>query len=103
MMNPTNEGSTKRLFPIWVELLYSSVFQLQLCLAFTNLGLSNSGTSWLPIINATNLIDGIDGLAASIGIFSSVIFGVKFLIISNPDYAIFSFAIIGEFIGFSLV
>lgn len=54
----------------------------------------------VSIINATNLVDGIDGLAASIGIFSSVIFGIKFLITSNDDYAILCCAIIGSLLAF---
>ena len=54
----------------------------------------------VSIINAINLIDGIDGLAASVGIFSSVIFGAKFLITSHEDYAILSFAMIGSLLSF---
>jgi UDP-GlcNAc:undecaprenyl-phosphate/decaprenyl-phosphate GlcNAc-1-phosphate transferase len=54
----------------------------------------------VSIINATNLVDGIDGLAASIGIFSSIIFGIKFLITSNDDYAILCCAIIGSLLAF---
>ena len=54
----------------------------------------------VSIINATNLVDGIDGLAASIGIFSSIIFGIKFLITSNDDYAILCSAIIGSLLAF---
>lgn len=54
----------------------------------------------VAIINATNLVDGIDGLAASIGIFSSIIFGAKFLVTSNEDYAILCFAIIGSLLAF---
>jgi len=54
----------------------------------------------VSIINATNLVDGIDGLAASIGIFSSIIFGAKFLVTSNEDYAILCFAIIGSLLAF---
>jgi UDP-N-acetylmuramyl pentapeptide phosphotransferase/UDP-N-acetylglucosamine-1-phosphate transferase len=54
----------------------------------------------VAIINATNLVDGIDGLAASIGIFSSVIFGAKFLVTSNNDYAILCFALVGSLLAF---
>jgi len=54
----------------------------------------------VAIINATNLVDGIDGLAASIGIFSSVIFGIKFLITGNDPYSILSAAIIGSLLAF---
>ena len=54
----------------------------------------------VSIINATNLVDGIDGLAASIGIFSSIIFGAKFLVTSNDDYAILCSAITGSLLAF---
>lgn len=54
----------------------------------------------VSIINAVNLVDGIDGLAASIGIFSSIIFGIKFLITGNDAYAILSFAIVGSLLAF---
>ncbi len=54
----------------------------------------------VSIINAINLVDGIDGLAASIGIFSSVIFGSKFLVTSNVDYAILCFALTGSLLAF---
>ena len=54
----------------------------------------------LAIINATNLVDGIDGLAASIGIFSSVIFGSKFLVTNNADYAILCCALVGSLFAF---
>jgi len=54
----------------------------------------------VAIINATNLVDGIDGLAASIGIFSSIIFGAKFLVTGNNDYAILCFSIVGSLIAF---
>jgi len=54
----------------------------------------------VAIINATNLVDGIDGLAASIGIFSSIIFGIKFLITDNEVYSILCSAIIGSLLAF---
>lgn len=54
----------------------------------------------VSIINAINLVDGIDGLAASIGIFASIIFGAKFLVTSNEDYAILCSAMIGSLLAF---
>jgi UDP-N-acetylmuramyl pentapeptide phosphotransferase/UDP-N-acetylglucosamine-1-phosphate transferase len=54
----------------------------------------------VAIINATNLVDGIDGLAASIGIFSSVIFGSKFLVTTNADYSILCAALVGSLTAF---
>ena len=53
----------------------------------------------IVIINAFNLIDGIDGLAASIGIVSSFIFGVL-LYLNNNDMFILSFSLSGSLFAF---
>jgi len=45
------------------------------------------------ITNAFNLIDGVDGLAGSLGFISSVIFGAFFLMNGNLSYAILSFGL----------
>ncbi|HVX51905.1 MAG TPA: MraY family glycosyltransferase [Chitinophagaceae bacterium] len=52
------------------------------------------------VINAFNLIDGIDGLAASLGLVSSVIFSLFFLINQNYPYAILGFALAGALLAF---
>lgn len=52
------------------------------------------------IINAFNLIDGVDGLAGSLGLISSLIFGVFFLINKNIPYAIFAFTFAGSLTAF---
>jgi UDP-N-acetylmuramyl pentapeptide phosphotransferase/UDP-N-acetylglucosamine-1-phosphate transferase len=52
------------------------------------------------IINAYNLIDGIDGLAASLGLISSVSFALFFLINYNFPYAILGFAMAGALLSF---
>lgn len=52
------------------------------------------------LINAYNLIDGIDGLAAGIGILISIVFGSLFIIAGQVDYAIVSFSLTGSLIGF---
>ncbi|MFA4852602.1 MAG: MraY family glycosyltransferase [Bacteroidales bacterium] len=52
------------------------------------------------IINAFNLIDGIDGLASAIGIICAFSFGVWFYLSKQYQYAIFSFALIGALFGF---
>ncbi|WAC01148.1 MraY family glycosyltransferase [Lacinutrix neustonica] len=52
------------------------------------------------IINAFNLADGIDGLAGSIAILSSTIFGIYFLVNSNYLMALVSFILIGSLISF---
>ena len=54
----------------------------------------------LVIINSFNLIDGIDGLAAGIGILISSILGLWFLLTANFLYSIMSFAMTGSLIAF---
>ena len=52
------------------------------------------------IINSLNLIDGIDGLASSIGILATIFFGSWFYISGNIDYSLVSAAILGSLLGF---
>lgn len=52
------------------------------------------------IINALNLIDGIDGLAASIGIIASVAFGIWFFLSGDYGYTIMAAALLGALIVF---
>ncbi len=50
---------------------------------------------FIVIINALNLIDGIDGLATTIGIISSALFGVWSCLSGDYGYAIMSAAFVG--------
>lgn len=50
--------------------------------------------------NAFNLIDGIDGLAATIGIIATLSFGVFFAIADELPYAFIAFAMMGAIAGF---
>ncbi|KQN32544.1 hypothetical protein ASE92_18280 [Pedobacter sp. Leaf41] len=50
--------------------------------------------------NAFNLIDGIDGLAGSIGILAGLSFGIAFATSNQIPYAFISFALIGAIAGF---
>lgn len=52
------------------------------------------------IINALNLIDGIDGLASSIGIMAAFVFGSWFLLAGHPEYGIMCFSLAGSLSGF---
>lgn len=52
------------------------------------------------IINAFNLIDGIDGLASGIGIVSSATFTILFVLRGEYTYAIFSASLVGVLISF---
>jgi UDP-N-acetylmuramyl pentapeptide phosphotransferase/UDP-N-acetylglucosamine-1-phosphate transferase len=52
------------------------------------------------IINAFNLIDGIDGLASGLAILSATVFGVWFFLAGQIPLAIMSFALVGSLTGF---
>lgn len=52
------------------------------------------------IINAFNLIDGVDGLAAMIGLFSNISFGLMFIGMGEVSLACIAFAIAGTCLGF---
>lgn len=63
-------------------------------------GIALSVFVMIVIVNAFNLIDGIDGLASGIGILISVTFGIWFYMVGYTDYAILSAAIAGSLIAF---
>lgn len=50
--------------------------------------------------NAFNLIDGIDGLAATTGVITSLIFGVFFVLMHKVAYAFIAFSLTGAIAGF---
>lgn len=52
------------------------------------------------IINAFNLIDGIDGLASGLAMVAAASFGIWFFIAGNIQFAILSFALVGSSAGF---
>jgi len=54
----------------------------------------------LVIINSFNLIDGIDGLAGSLGIMAATIFGIYFLKADLLPYSIMAFALAGSLAAF---
>lgn len=54
----------------------------------------------IVIINAFNLIDGVDGLAGSLGLISSLVFGIFFLINHNIPYAVLAFTFAGSLSAF---
>lgn len=54
------------------------------------------------ITNAYNLVDGIDGLAGSLGLVANMIFGTIFIMNGFIDFAIMSFCISGALLGFLL-
>ena len=54
----------------------------------------------IVVVNAFNLIDGVDGLAASLGILTTAVFGTYFVMASMTAYAMLSFALTGALSAF---
>ena len=67
----------------------SGVFSFTLTLVFI-----------VGVTNAFNLIDGINGLAGSITLINSLIFGIIFLINNQISFALIAFALCGSILGF---
>ncbi len=55
---------------------------------------------YLVIVNGFNLIDGIDGLAASIGVVAAGVTGVWFFLVKEYQYALVAAAVTGSLFGF---
>lgn len=55
---------------------------------------------YIVIINGFNLIDGIDGLAAGIGMLSVTSLGIWFLVIGASSYGVFCFSVVGALLAF---
>ncbi len=56
----------------------------------------------LVIINACNLIDGIDGLAASVSMLGSIVFGICFFVSQEWEYAVLATVIFGSLVPYFL-
>ena len=56
--------------------------------------------TFIVITNSYNLIDGLDGLASSIGIVAFFFFGIYFFLVGQVQYSIICFSFIGAFIAF---
>ncbi|HMJ46168.1 MAG TPA: MraY family glycosyltransferase [Ferruginibacter sp.] len=54
----------------------------------------------IVITNSFNLIDGVDGLAGSLGFLTTLIFGIYFYTIHEMQYAVMAFALAGSLISF---
>ena len=63
-------------------------------------GIMLSVFTYIVVINAFNLIDGVDGLAAGVGLIASTIFGLWFYAAGDIIYAVLSFALGGGLLGF---
>ena len=55
---------------------------------------------FVGLVNAFNLIDGIDGLASGLGIQISLVFGIWLAMIGHTNYATLAFALTGALIPF---
>ena len=73
------------------------VYELPLILSY-----AVSYIVFLVIINALNLIDGVDGLASGLGILYCLFFGIWFYIVHLTYYSLFCFALIGSLSVFFL-
>ncbi len=56
--------------------------------------------SVIVIINSFNLIDGVDGLAGTLGLMSSALFGIYFLSAGMEPYYVLAFSLCGSLIAF---
>ena len=54
----------------------------------------------IVIINSFNLIDGVDGLAGSLGLMALTMFGSYFLYVNMLSYSILSFSLAGSLLAF---
>lgn len=54
----------------------------------------------IVVINSFNLIDGVDGLAGSMGLLSTVVFGIYFLNVNMLPYAVMAFSLAGSLLAF---
>lgn len=55
---------------------------------------------YIVIVNAFNLIDGVDGLAAGIGLVSCMSFGIWFFLADNIPVSLLAFTLGGALLGF---
>ena len=54
----------------------------------------------IVIINSFNLIDGIDGLAASLGLLTMLILGTYFFVVGLQAYALLAYSLAGSLVAF---
>jgi UDP-N-acetylmuramyl pentapeptide phosphotransferase/UDP-N-acetylglucosamine-1-phosphate transferase len=63
-------------------------------------GLALSYFTIIVVINSFNLIDGIDGLASSLGILTMLVFGTYFFVVDYQAYALLAFSMAGSLVAF---
>jgi UDP-GlcNAc:undecaprenyl-phosphate GlcNAc-1-phosphate transferase len=55
---------------------------------------------YIVVVNAFNLIDGVDGLAAGVGLISATTFGFLFYIAGDYSHSLLAFILSGSLLGF---
>lgn len=63
-------------------------------------GLAISYLTIIVVINSFNLIDGVDGLAGTLGLFTTTIFGIYFFAADQLSYSLLSFSMCGSLMAF---
>lgn len=56
----------------------------------------------IVVVNAYNLIDGVDGLAGSLGILTTSLFGTYFFFAGLPFYSLLAFGMTGSLVAFMI-
>lgn len=56
--------------------------------------------TYVVVVNAFNIIDGVDGLAGGVGCIASIAFGIWFIIVGSIVDAIIAFSLAGALLGF---
>jgi UDP-GlcNAc:undecaprenyl-phosphate GlcNAc-1-phosphate transferase len=56
--------------------------------------------TYIVVVNAFNLIDGVDGLAGGVGLIAASAFGAWFALAGDPVMACLGFALAGSLLGF---
>ena len=56
--------------------------------------------TYIVIVNAFNLIDGVDGLAGGVGFLASIAFGIWFYLSGDQVYGVLAFSLAGAILGF---
>ncbi|MES1214482.1 MAG: MraY family glycosyltransferase [Bacteroidota bacterium] len=65
-------------------------------------GLALSYLTIIVVINSFNLIDGVDGLASSLGILTLTILGIYFFTVNQEAYALLGFSMAGSLVAFMI-
>ena len=55
---------------------------------------------YIVVVNAINLVDGVDGLASGVGLIASIAFGLWFAYSGDKHWALVSFSMSGALLGF---